>query len=250
MNLKNPFSLEGKAILITGASSGIGRATAIICSELGAKVIVTGRNEQRLNETYEMLAGEGHKQVICDLLEQEQIEMLVSALPEIDGFVSNAGTTAISPVNFIKENSLKKILQVNTISPILILQKLLKKKLLKKGSSIVFTSSMAALGKVTSGNSMYSASKGAISAFMQNAALELSTKGIRLNAVCPGMTDTPFIHGDDFTQEQLDEDARKYPLGYGQPEDIACGIAYLLSDAARWVTGTNMVIDGGLSIRY
>ncbi len=250
MDLKNPFSLEGKTILITGASSGIGRATAVVCSELGARVIVTGRNEYRLAETYGMLAGEGHQQVICDLLNQEQIEDLVSLLPEIHGFASNAGTTIISPIQFIKESNFSKLLQVNTISPILLVQKLLKKKLLKKGSSVVFTSSMAALGKVTSGNSMYSASKGAISAFMQNAALELSTKGIRVNAVCPGMTDTPLIHGENFTQEQLDEDASKYPLGYGQPEDIACGIAYLLSDAAKWVTGTNMIIDGGLSVRY
>lgn len=162
--------------------------------------------------------------------------------------MSNAGTTIIAPIKFIKEDSLEGLLQVNTVSPILLLQRLLKKRILGKGSSVVFTSSMAALGKGTPGNTMYSASKGAISAFIQNAALELSAQRIRVNAVCPGTVDTPLIHSGGITDEQLSEDAKKYPLGYGQPEDIALGIAYLLSDAAKWVTGTNVIIDGGLSV--
>ena len=235
----NPYSLTGKTILVTGASSGIGRATAIECAKLGAKVVITARNEDRLKETLDTLEGEGHQMICFDLSE---------SLPPVQGFVSNAGTTIIAPIKFIKEDSLEGLLQVNTVSPILLLQRLLKKRILGKGSSVVFTSSMAALGKGTPGNTMYSASKGAISAFIQNAALELSAQRIRVNAVCPGTVDTPLIHSGGITDEQLSEDAKKYPLGYGQPEDIALGIAYLLSDAAKWVTGTNVIIDGGLSV--
>lgn len=244
----SPFSLEGKTILVTGASSGIGRATAIECSKLGAKVVVTARNEERLKETYDALEGEGHLMFSFDLNNIENLDEIVTQLPALQGFVSNAGATLIAPIQFIKGESLNSLLQVNTIAPILFLQKLLKKKILGKGSSVVFTSSMAALGKGTPGNCMYSATKGAISAFVQNAALELSAKRIRVNAVCPGTVDTPLIHSGGVTEDQLAEDAKKYPLGYGQPEDISYGIAYLLSDASKWVTGTNMIIDGGLSV--
>ena len=244
----NPYSLTGKTILVTGASSGIGRATAIECAKLGAKVVITARNEDRLKETLDTLEGEGHQMICFDLSETEKLNYFVASLPPVQGFVSNAGTTIIAPIKFIKEDSLEGLLQVNTVSPILLLQRLLKKRILGKGSSVVFTSSMAALGKGTPGNTMYSASKGAISAFIQNAALELSAQRIRVNAVCPGTVDTPLIHSGGITDEQLSEDAKKYPLGYGQPEDIALGIAYLLSDAAKWVTGTNVIIDGGLSV--
>ena len=245
----NPYTLDGKTILITGASSGIGRATAIICSKLGAKVVITGRNEQRLKETFSFLEGEGHYTFICDLNNETQLDGLVSEITEIQGFVSNAGTAMTAPIQFIKEDSIKSLLQVNTIAPIILFQKLLKKKKLKKGSSVVFTSSMAAMGKGTPGNCMYTATKGAISSFVQNAALELGPKNIRVNAVCPGMTDTPLIHGDSITDEQLLEETKKYPLGIGQPEDIGYAIAYLISDAARWVTGTNMIVDGGFSVK-
>ena len=247
----NPYSLEGRKILITGASSGIGRATAVICSKLGAEIILTGRNKDRLDETRYLLSGEGHRVLLCDLQYSEQIDELVSNISEIHGLVNNAGMSINAPVQFIREEKFKQILQVDTISPIILLQKLLKKKCIKRGASVVFTSSMAAMGEVTPGNAMYVACKGAISTFVQCAALELATKGIRVNAVCPGMTDTPLIHGDSITDEQLKEDEKNYPLGvYGEPEDIGYGIAYLLSNAAKWVTGTNMIIDGGLSVRY
>lgn len=244
----NPYSLEGKTVLVTGASSGIGRATAIECSKLGARVIITGRNEDRLKETFDTLEGEGHEKIVFDLNEVDKLDDFVALLPPLQGFVSNAGITQIAPIQFIKNDSLKSLFQVNTMSPILLLQKLLKKKIIGKGTSVVFTSSMAALGKGTPGNCMYSASKGAISAFIQNAALELSPKRIRVNAICPGTVDTPLIHSGDVTEEQLFEESKKYPLGFGQPEDISLGITYLLSDAAKWVTGTNMIIDGGFSV--
>jgi NAD(P)-dependent dehydrogenase (short-subunit alcohol dehydrogenase family) len=246
----NPFSLEEKTILVTGASSGIGRETAIICSKLGAIVIATGRNEERLKETLSKLAGEGHRYIICNLQSSEQIDEMVKQLPEIHGLVNNAGMSVLSPINFIKEDSFKNLLQVDTVAPIILLQKILKKKLLKRGSSVVFTSSMAAMGDVAPGNSMYVACKGAISSFVQCAALELGPKGIRVNAVCPAMIDTPLAH-EGVTEEQFEEFKKRYPLGtIGDPEDVGLGIAYLLSNASKWVTGTNMIIDGGVSVNY
>lgn len=245
----NPYSLEGKTILVTGASSGIGRATAIVCSKLGANLIVTGRNEARLQETCSRLEGDINRYVVCDFQSTNELDNLISDIKEIHGLVCNAGTCITAPVQFIKEEKFKELLQVNTVSPIILLQKVLKKKLIKRGGSVVFTSSIAAMGVPAHGNSMYSASKAAIGAYIQGAALELGAKGIRVNAVCPGMIDTPLIHDGTFTDEQLEEDRKEYPLGtFGEPEDIGHAIAFLLSDAAKWVTGTNLIIDGGRTL--
>ena len=246
----NPYSLEGKTILITGASSGIGRAVAIECSKLGATIIVTARNEQRLNETVNQMEGEGHNYIVCDLSQSENIQNLVSQLPQIDGFISNAGINTILPISFINESDTKNIFQVNTVSPMLLLKELVKKKKLKKSSSVVFTSSMAGVGAAAVGNGVYTASKGAISSFIKVAALELAPRRIRVNAVCPGMTETSMIYDESLNKEQLEKDMERYPLGrYGDPKDIAWAMIYLLSDASSWVTGTNLIIDGGLTIR-
>lgn len=250
MQYYNPYSLEGKIILVTGASSGIGRAAAIECSRLGAKIILTARNKERLKATFTHLEGDGHQMLTCDLNETAQLESMVKDLPEIHGVINNAGFTKIMPIPFIDEESLKGILQVDTIAPILVLRHLVKRKKLKAGASVVFTSSLAGLGKSTVGNSMYTACKGAISAFVQGAALELASKGIRVNAVCPGMVDTGILDSGTITSEQLAADKKNYPLGrYGQPQDIAWAMIYLLSDASSWVTGTNMIVDGGYSIK-
>ena len=246
----NPFSLKGKVILITGASSGIGRATAIECSKLGARVIITARNDKRLTLTYNELIGEGHQMYLCDMEKEEDINNLVSNLPEIQGLVNNAGFTKILPLQFINFEDINNIFQVNTFAPMLLLQKLIKKKKIKKGASVVFTSSIAGIGFSTVGNSIYSASKGAISAFIRCVALELATKNIRVNAVCPGMVNTGILDKGIVSKEQLEEDIKNYPIGrYGKPEDIAWAIIYLLSDASNWVTGDNLVIDGGLTIK-
>ena len=246
----NPYSLEGKTILVTGASSGIGRATAIECSKMGAKVIITARNEIRLKKTLDSLYGEGHSMIPCDLSCDSDLDNLVSELPEIQGLVNNAGYTQLLPVNFIKVDAFEKLLKVNTISPICLLQKALKKKKIKGEASVVFTSSLAGLGYTTPGNSMYTASKGAISSFIKNAAIELATKQIRVNAVCPGMVNTGILDNGSVTEEQLQTDMKNYPLGrYGEPEEIAWQIINLLSDASKWITGTNVIIDGGYSIR-
>jgi NAD(P)-dependent dehydrogenase (short-subunit alcohol dehydrogenase family) len=245
----NPFSLEGKNILITGASSGIGRATAIECSKLGASVIVSGRNESRLKETISMLDGEGHSYFICDLSKAEHISTMVEGLPELDGFVSNAGTTSLNPINYYKEETIQEIFSVNAISPILLLKYLLKKKKIRRNSSVVYTSSIAGMGGAVIGNGIYTASKGAISSFIKVAALELASKGIRVNAVCPGLTNTHMIYDESLEDTEFKKEVERYPLKRcAEPQDIALGIVYLLSDGSSWVTGTNLIIDGGLTI--
>lgn len=244
----NPYSLKGKTILVTGASSGIGRATAIECSKLGASVIITARNKERLTETLNMLEGENHQIIICDLSSTEEITDMVAFLPIIDGVVNNAGFTKLAPLKFMKEEDLQNLLQINSIAPILLLQKLLKKRKIKDGASIVFTGSIDGLGFSTPGNAMYTASKGAICSFIKTAAQELGKNQIRVNAVCPGMVNTNILTGSAISEEELELDKKNYPLGrYGEPIDIALAIIYLLSDASSWVTGTNLVIDGGLT---
>ena len=245
----NPFSLEGKTILVTGASSGIGRASAIECAKLGARIVITARNIERLSLTLKELEGEGHQMFISDLGDEEAIDLMVSQLPELQGLINNAGFTKIKPIQFVNAVDLNSILTVNTVAPIILLQKLLKKKKLKKDASVVFTSSMAGMGSCSVGNSMYAASKGAISAFIKGAAKELAPKGIRVNAVCPAMVDTGILDAGTITKEQMEADIRNYPLGrYGKPEDIAHAIAFLLSDASSWITGDNIVLDGGRSL--
>ena len=246
----NPYSLRGKVVLVTGASSGIGRATAIECSRLGATVVITARNENRLKETFDMLSGDSNQMILCDLADDEAINKLVEEVPHLDGLVNNAGYQEYLPVPFIKKDKLEAIMSVNTIAPIALLQKLLRAKKITKGASIVFTSSLAGLGINAPGNSMYAATKGAISAFVTGAAIDLASKKIRVNAVCPGIVNTAIMDDGTVGEEELKADAANYPLGrYGEPEDIAYAIIYLLSDASSWVTATNLVIDGGVSAR-
>ncbi len=245
----NPYSLEGKTILVTGASSGIGRATAIESSKLGAKVIITARNEERLQETMSSLEGEGHQLILCDLTNEDELNHLVENMPELDGLVCNAGINKLVPLRMLKAADMNTIFAVNTFSPIFLLQKLTKKKKLSEKASVVFTSSISGLGAAAVGESMYIASKGAISAFVKAAALELSKKNIRVNAVCPGMVKTAMSDAYDLNEGDND-DLSYYPLGrYATPEDIAYAIIYLLSNASSWVTGTNLVIDGGLTTK-
>lgn len=246
----NPYSLEGKTIFVTGASSGIGRATAIECSKLGAKVIITARNEERLNDTLRMLEGEGHQLIVCDLSSSEDIMNMVGELPVLDGVVNNAGYTKLAPLKFMKEQDFSNLLQINTVVPIFLLQKLLKKKKVKNGASIVFTGSVDGLGFSTPGNAMYTATKGAICSFIKTAAQELGRNKVRVNTVCPGMVNTDILKGSAISEEELELDKQNYPLGrYGEPKDIALAIIYLLSDASSWVTGTNLVVDGGLTTK-
>lgn len=248
----NPYSLEGKTILVTGGSSGIGRATAIECSKMGATVIITGRDEVRLNETLSELKGKDrfHLKFKADLSKAEEIEALVDQLPALDGCVSNAGITRMYPVLFFSKEAIESMFAVNVFAPMLLTKQLVKKKKLNRNSSVVFTSSAGGVYGITPGNGVYDATKNALHSYMQSAALELAKKGIRCNSVNPSMVKTNMtLHDETYSKEQLEADVKKYPLGrYGDPQDIAYAIIYLLSDAASWVTGTALKIDGGRTL--
>lgn len=245
----NPFSLEGKTILVTGAASGIGRATAIECAKMGAKVIVTDRDKERLNETLNQLEGNGHQMIVTDLTVQEDINALVEKCPVLDGLVNNAGVIKGKPVSFLKLEDLQDVYQVNVFGVALLTKGLLRKKKMAKGSSIVFTSSISTYITAT-GLSVYASSKAAINAYMRTCAIELGTKEIRCNSVLPGTIETEFINSENFTDADKQKDLNLYPLGrYGKPADIAYGIIYLLSDASAWVSGTELVIDGGRMLK-
>lgn len=245
----NPFTLKGKTILITGASSGIGRATAIECSKMGATCIITARNEERLNETLSHMEGEGHQIIVADISTQEGIDILVEQSPAIDGLVNNAGIGKHRPIKFYKQEDLETIFQTNTFSPMLIVKGMLKKKKITPKASLVFTSSVSAF-RSELGNGIYGASKSALTAYMRYCARELASNQVRVNTVHPGMVETPLIHNGSISEEDIMQDIQNYPLGrYGKPEEIAYAIIYLLSDASAWVTGTNMIIDGGLLVK-
>lgn len=248
----NPYSLEGKTILITGASSGIGRATAIECAKLGATVILTARNEERLKETLGVLEGKerAHEYIIADVTSNECIEKLIEKVPLLDGFVCNAGLGKIVPVQFFSSEDLERVYRVNCFAPMLLTKLLVKKKKMKKPSSVVFTSSIAGNLNISPGNGMYGTSKSAVDVFAKYAALELSGKGIRCNTVSPGRINTILIENAAFSEKDRERDLEKYPLRrYGEPIEVAHTIIFLLSDAASWITGTSIVIDGGRSLK-
>lgn len=247
----NPFSLKGKTILITGASSGIGRATAIECAKLGATVILNGRNVDALNETLSLMPQDSQHQILPgDLTDEATIKEIVSCLPLLDGCVLNAGKSKMLPLQFYTQENLNDVFALNCFSPMLLLKHLVKNKKLVKPSSVVFTASISGYTNTAVANGMYGASKSALTAYMKYAALELATKGIRCNAVHPGRINTPLINNSLLSQEDVNKDIEKYPLGrYGEPQEVAYAIAYLLSDASAWVTGSDLLIDGGRSLK-
>lgn len=248
----NPFSLQGKTILITGASSGIGKATALECSKAGAKVILTARNEDRLREVHGQLNNSGTQPpyIVADLTEDGETESLVASCPKLDGVFINAGISINVPVQFINREKLTQIFEINTFAPMLLTRTLVKTKKLQKGASLVYTASVSGNNTVTVAHEMYSATKTAITGFMRNVALDLAPKRIRANAVNPGMINTPMVHSGKYSEEQLRKDMENYPLGrFGNPEEVAYAVIYLLSDASAWVTGQSMVIDGGLTLK-
>lgn len=245
----NPFSLKGKSVLVTGASSGIGQKTAIECSRLGAKVIVTARNEIRLRETLAQMQGDGHCLVLADLTNQEQVGNLAAQINSLDGIVLCAGKGMTLPFQFCTREKYDELFDVNYFAPVELLRLLVKKKKLCQNASVVFVSSIGGNESFNLGNGIYGATKAALSSTMKFCAKELASKKIRVNAVEPGMINTNLIQDGAISEEQLRSDMQQYPLGrYGETEDVAWGIVYLLSDASSWVTGHELIIDGGKTI--
>ena len=246
----NPFNIEGKTILVTGATSGIGKATAIICSQMGAKVIAVGRDEIRLEELQLEVRGlEENLFISADLTNTEQVKALIEQCPELDGIANCAGIANMNPFQFATKDEMQRVMEVNYYAPVMLVNQLLKAKKLKKGSSVVFVSSVDGQKIVHAGNSVYSASKSALVGMARNMAIDLVSKKIRVNCVLPGTTNTPMIRTGSATEEMLTETAKQLPMKrFAEPVEIANAIVFLLSDAASYITGTEIVVDGGTTI--
>ncbi len=245
----NPFTLQGKTVLVTGASSGIGRETALKCALMGAGVVITGRDKGRLEETLQMIDTDAKTAVTADLTVADDLNRLIETLPMLDGAVLCAGNSTTLPLQFGTREKFDDMFDINFFAPVELLRLLYKKKRLNKGASVVLIASIGGTHSFMPGNGIYGASKAALNSVMKYAAREFASRRIRVNSICPGMVDTPLIHRGTITDEQLAEDAKRYPLGrYGHPSDIAHGVVYLLSDASSWLTGHDLVIDGGFSI--
>lgn len=247
--MNNPFSLEGKRILITGAASGIGRSTAVEASKMGATIVLVDLNEERMLETLSMMEGYGHKIVTIDLTIADNLEILAASTDSLDGLVNCAGIGLTLPFKFCSESELKRVMAINFYAPVLLTQSLVKKKKMNKNASIVYMASID--GTVTGhiGNSIYSATKGAILGSVRSQALELAARRIRVNCVSPARVNTPLIKRNNISEEQVKENMQLYPMRrYAEPEEIAYYIIYLLSDASTYTTGSNLIIDGGFTI--
>lgn len=246
--MNNPFSLERKTILVTGASSGIGKATAIECSKMGAKVILLGRNTERLNETLAECEGEGHKVVQFDLGNLERISAICDDLENLDGVVHCAGVNTKYLVKSINQGKIDELFHTNYYAPALMSQTMLKNKKLNKNASLVFISSIST-NYASVSNALYASSKGALNSFVRCLAMEIAPRGMRANIIQPGIIDTPILKAYALTDE-LQDFKSACPLGHpGEPHDIAMGCVYLLSDASKFTTGSIMTIDGGLTLR-
>lgn len=248
----NPFTLEGKTVLVTGAGGGIGRATAIACSKMGATLVVTDINAETLAETLSLLETEGnrsHLMFTADLTNDEALDKMVAELPQLDGIVCNAGISKVLPIQFLNAEDMNRIMAINAFAPMYMTQRLYKKKRINKGGSIVYTVSISGVSMVSMGGVMYAVSKNALDAFMRNAALEFAARNIRVNSVNPSRVKTGLIQNSVYSEEEVAKDLQTYPLKrYAEPEEIANCIVFLLSDAASYITGHALVVDGGKTL--
>lgn len=247
----NPYTLEGKTILVTGASTGIGRQVAIDCSKFGAKVVLSDLDDEKLKSVLADLEGEGHECIVCDLTSEESIAQLVDKCPVLDGFSNNAGVSKSILMKFISQKALNEASTLNTFGPALLLQKLVRKKKLSKNSSVVFTTSVSGVYTVHYGDSVNAMTTGALNAFAKAAALDLGAQGIRVNCVNPSVivTENTFA-GSLLTDEEIKEKQAYFPLQkrFGSPDDVSYPVIFLLSDASSWITGAKLPIDGGYTL--
>lgn len=245
--MSEAFQLNGKTILVTGASSGIGRQVALSIAAQGAQVVLSGRNEDRLNAALQALSGDGHCIAQADLLVEEARQSMIEQLPGLDGVVHCAGVVKPFPIKFLSQEKVDETMNINYEIPVLLMAGLGRKKKLNKGASVVFVTSISA-NHPHKGGAMYAASKAAIEAFSKVVALEFYPQGIRSNCIAPAMVKTPMYAEAEqgMSKESMDEHIAKYPLGVGLPEDVANAAIFLLSEASRWITGESIRLDGGL----
>lgn len=245
----NPFSIEGKVFLVTGAASGMGKATALTCAKMGAAVLIADYNYEGLQSTLNEMGDLKHSAYRIDLSDDSTWQPMLDNMPALDGIALCAGIANMNPFTFISREELDKVFSVNFSGPVLLVKSILQAKKLSKGASVVFVSSVDGPKVVHAGNSIYSASKSALVGVARNMAIDLAGKKIRVNCVLPGTTDTPLIRTSNVTEEQLAETAKQFPLKrFGSPQDMANAIIFLLSDGSSFITGTELIVDGGYSI--
>ncbi len=244
----NPFSLHNKTILVTGASSGIGAKTVEVLDNLGAAVILTARNEKRLKAVSEKLSKGNHKIILGDLTDDATIKKIADSVPHLDGIVHSSGIVRHFPVKFIGQKHIQEMFAINYEAPVVLMSCLLKSKKVNRGASVVFMSSVAC-NFPNKGGALYSGAKAAINSYSKTLAIEHAAQKIRSNVILAAMVKTPLFDEAEktVTKELMDKHGKQYPLGFGEPEDVANTIAFLLSPASRWITGTQIVMDGGLT---
>ncbi|MES2515237.1 MAG: SDR family oxidoreductase [Bacteroidota bacterium] len=246
--------MQHKTILITGASSGIGKATAVLFSQMGANVVITARNEASLTATFNELSTSGaHIKIIADLTNAADIKNLVKSLPvAIDGFVHCCGKVLPVPVKFIKESQMQDVFGVNYFSAVNLMTELLTAKKINNNSSIAFISSVSTLHAYF-GGAPYISSKAALEGYAKTLALELAPKKIRVNVLQPALVRTAIFDSTinaAIDDEKMNALVNTYPLGIGEPVDVANALAFFISDASKWITGSSLKMDGGLTLGF
>lgn len=239
------FSLKNKIILVTGASSGIGRQTAVSVSQAGGKVVLTGRNRDNLKTTLGQMENEEHFLIPADLTDEKKLNSLADEVPGLDGVVHCAGIIKPFPVKFISEKQIDEVIKINFTAPVVLMSRLFKRKKINKKASIVFISSVSSQFPYV-GGAVYTSSKAALNSYCKGIALEFAYMGIRSNCILPAMVKTPMF--DQFDKEDMEKHRKQYLLGFGEPEDVANAVVFFLSDASKWITGTELILDGGLLI--
>ena len=243
------MNLNGKYILVTGASSGIGRQIAVDAADLGAKLIITGRNPNELKKTLSQLKG-NHTCIKADLTKADEIKKLSTELSQLDGIVHCAGIVKPVPVKFIKEQQIDEVFSINFKSIVLLNAELLQQKKINNNASIVLISTISTLYPYF-GGAIYIASKAALEGYGKTLALELSTKKIRVNILQPALVKTAIYQStiqSTFSEEEMKKYEKQYPLGIGEVQDVANAVCYLLSEKSKWITGTCIPMDGGLTL--
>ncbi|MGN6390303.1 MAG: SDR family NAD(P)-dependent oxidoreductase [Burkholderiaceae bacterium] len=247
----NPFSLRGKRVLVTGATSGLGHCVALTCARMGAEVIGVGRDEERLARTAEALAGisdAAHVTIKADLTDEVARATVISSLRSpVDGVVHGAGISRLSPVRLMTVDHLREVQTINVEAPVMLTQGLLRHGLVAPGGSIVFVASIAAHIGVA-GVGAYSGTKAALIGLMRCLAVEVVKRRIRANCLSPSLVQSPMLEAASKVSGDLEQLRKDHPLGFGKPEDVANAAVFLLSDASSWITGTTIVMDGGLTI--
>ena len=236
------YGLDGKTVLVTGASKGIGKEVARQCAAAGARLIVAGRDEARLQETLAELPGDGHRALVAELTDADARKKFAADCGPLDGVVHSAGIRGLAPMKMVSDTFLAQVMETNYLAPMMLTRHLLAKGQIRPGGSLVFLSSIAALTG-TVGVGPYAGSKAALVGSLRPLALELAKRGIRANALCPGLVETTLITED---KDWFEESRKRYPLGIGEPGDVAQACLYFLSGASTKVTGAVFSMDGGV----